>query len=164
MALSEWATLLNPSEARGAKSYRIRPAAAGDFAAVATLLAELGRPTLTAGTEGTAKAVYLRHLTRKDTASLVAEWDGRVVGFLSLEFRDRLNKVRPQAWIPDLIVTESYRKRGIAQALLDSAFARAREHGCWGVTLESGYHRKDAHRLYLRVGMDDAGKYFNYLL
>ncbi len=143
---------------------RIRPATAHDFAAVARLLAELGRPTLTAETEGSAHAVYSRHLARKDTASLVAECDGVVVGFLSLEFRDRLNQVRPQAWIPDLIVTPSYRRHGIGQALLDAAFARARERGCWGITLESGSHRKDAHRLYLRVGMEDAGKFFNYPL
>ncbi len=144
--------------------YLIRPAADQDFPAVAALLTELGRPKLTPETEVAAREVFRRHTSRQDTASLVAECDGLVVGFLSLEFRDRLNRTRLQAWIPDLIVTAEYRGRGIGQALLDAAFARARQRGCWGVTLESGYQRKEAHRLYLRVGMRDAGKFFDYLL
>ncbi len=148
----------------GAMEHRVRRAAAQDFGVVAALLAELGRPQLTAETEGPARDVYLRHLSRKDTASLVADCEGRVVGFMSLEFRDRLNRVRPQAWIPDLIVTAQYRERGIARALLEAGFAIAREQGCWGVTLESGYHRQAAHRLYLRGAMADAGKYFDYPL
>lgn len=145
-------------------AHRVRPATAQDFTAVAGLLAELGRPAVTQQTEAAARELYRRHLARTDTASLVAESDGQIVGFLSLEFRERLNQVRPQAWIPDLIVTPSYRQRGIAKALLAEAFARARERGCFGITLESGAHRKEAHQLYLRVGMEDAGKFFNYRL
>ncbi len=144
--------------------YLVRPAADQDFPAVAALLAELGRPQLSPETEAAAREVYRRHTSRTDTASLVAESNGRVVGFLSLEFRDRLNRARVQAWIPDLIVTAEYRGRGIGQALLDAAFAQARQRGCWGVTLESGHQRKEAHRLYLRVGMRDAGKFFDYPL
>lgn len=131
---------------------------------MAALLAELGRPQLMPETEAAAREVYLRHTSRRDTASLVAECDGRVVGFLSLEFRDRLNRTSLQAWIPDLIVTAKYRGRGIGQALVEAAFALARERGCWGVTLESGYQRKEAHRLYLRAGMKDAGKFFDFPL
>ena len=53
------------------------------------LLAELGRPTLAPGTVDGARAVYERTIARADTAPLVAVTDGEVVGFLSLEFRDR---------------------------------------------------------------------------
>jgi len=144
--------------------YRIRPLTKDDFPAVAVLLAELGRPKLTPETEGAAREVYRRHTSREDTASLVAECDGRVVGFLSLEFRDRLNRTQRQAWIPDLIVTAEYRGRGIGQALLKTAFVQARQRGCWGVTLESGYQRSEAHRLYLKTGMRDAGKFFDFPL
>lgn len=138
----------------------IRPATPADFDAVATLLAELGRPAVTDATRDAARAVYERHLARPDTASLVAEVGGQVVGFLSLEFRDRLNRVQPQAWIPDLIVTASHRGRGIGKALLQRAFDLARERGCWSVTLESGYSRQAAHQLYRAMGMRDEGLYF----
>lgn len=138
----------------------IRRAAAEDFDAVASLLAELGRPALTPDTREEARKVYLRHVARPDTDSLVAELDGRVVGFMSLEYRERLNRTRPQAWIPDLIVTESARGLGIGKALLLRGFELARQRGCWSVTLDSGYSRAVAHEVYRAVGMRDEGMYF----
>lgn len=144
----------------GATDLIIRPARQDDFSAVAGLLAELGRPAVVPADEPAARGVYLRHLSRPDTASMVAEHDGTVIAFLSLEFRDRLNHTTPQAWIPDLIVREAYRGLGAGRALLEAAIEEARRRGSWSVTLESGYHRKEAHRLYEAVGMTDAGKYY----
>lgn len=138
----------------------IRPATAGDFRAVARLLAELGRPEVTPDRELEARRVYLRHIARPDTASLVAELDGRIVGFMSLEFRDRLNQTRPQAWIPDIIVAEGARGQGIGKALLSRAIQLARQRGCWSLVLDSGYHRQVAHQLYKSAGMRDEGLYF----
>jgi GNAT superfamily N-acetyltransferase len=142
----------------------VRRAAPDDFAAVAALLAELGRPKLLARTREAARAIYLRHVCREDTASLLAEVDGRTVGFMSLEFRERLNQVRPQAWIPDLIVTESARGLGAGKALLLRGFELARERGCFSVTLESAYSRHVAHQLYRSAGMIDDGLYFTLRL
>jgi GNAT superfamily N-acetyltransferase len=139
----------------------IRLAAPDDFAAVAELLAELGRPRLTTETRDAAHEVYLRHVARADTASLVAEVAGEVVGFMSLEFRDRLNRTTPQAWIPDLIVTESRRGIGAGKALLLRGFDIARERGCGSVTLESGYNRKVAHEVYRAAGMVELGLFFD---
>jgi GNAT superfamily N-acetyltransferase len=138
----------------------VRPITPEDFGAVASLLAELGRPTLTDETRRAAGDVYLRHVARTDTASLLAELDGRPVGFCSLEFRDRLNRGAPQAWIPDLIVTADARGIGAGKALLRGAFGLARERGCWSVTLESGYRREVAHQLYRSSGMSEDGYYF----
>ena len=135
-----------------------------DFEAVAALLAELGRPTLTNDTREEARRVYLRHVGRTDTASLLAELNGRAVGFCSLEFRDRLNWGVPQAWIPDLIVAADARGIGAGKALLLRAFGMARERGCWSVTLESGYQRDVAHRLYRSAGMTQDGYYFTFRL
>ena len=106
------------------------------------------------------QAVYRRHLADSQTASLVAEVDGEVVGFLSLVFREHLNFIRPQAWIPDLIVTETARGLGAGRALLEAAFAAARQRGCEAIRLESGYGRKVAHQVYEAVGMTNGGYYF----
>jgi GNAT superfamily N-acetyltransferase len=140
---------------------QVRPAQLADFAAVAGLLGELGRPAVTPEAEADALAVYRRHIDRwPATASLVAEEDGEVAGFMSLEFRERLNRIRPQAWIPDLIVTERFRGRHAGKALLCRGLELARERGCWSVILESGRSRVVAHALYRAVGMENEGEYF----
>jgi GNAT superfamily N-acetyltransferase len=140
---------------------RVRP---DDFEAVTRLLAELGRPDVGLDEWEAARVVYLRHVARDDAASLLAEVDRQPVGFCSLEFRDRLNRTTPQAWIPDLIVTEGRRGLGAGRALLEAAFDLARERGCWSVTLESGYQRTVAHEVYKAVGMKQEGFYFTFYL
>jgi GNAT superfamily N-acetyltransferase len=138
----------------------VRSPQSADFHAVATLLSELGRPALTEANRAALQAGFEHYLERQDTAPLLAEQDGQLVGFLSLEFRQRLNRERLQAWIPDLIVTASARGQGAGRALLNRAFELARERGCWSVTLESGHQRKVAHELYRSAGMKEVGFYF----
>ena len=138
----------------------IRRAEVGDFAAVTALLTELGRPALMPENADAVEAVFRRHIADPKTESLVAEVDGVVIGFLSLVFREHLNFASLQAWIPDLIVTESARGVGAARALLDAAFVAAREAGCEFIRLESGYGRTVAHRVYEAVGMSNDGYYF----
>ena len=139
---------------------QVRLASAEDFAQVAALLAELGRPLVTPEIAEAAKAVYARHIARPDTASLVAGVQGKIVGFMSLEYRERLNCVQKQAWIPDLVVTESARGLGAGRALLERGFRLARDFGCDRVTLESGYTRTVAHQVYLACGMSNDGYFF----
>jgi GNAT superfamily N-acetyltransferase len=106
------------------------------------------------------QVLFGRYLARQDTSPLVAELDGRVAGFLSLEFRERLNRVQPQAWIPELIVGEPYRGQGVGKALVGQAIDLARMRGCWSVKLESRAHRKEAHQLYRSFGLREVGLYF----
>lgn len=138
----------------------VRPATRRDFNAVSRLLAELGRPEVTPETQAAARAGYERHLLRDDTGSLVAEADGEVVGFMSLEFRERLNRTTREAWIPDLIVTKRARATGAGKALLRHGIRLARERGCHSITLESGYARTVAHRFYRMQGLEERGLYF----
>ena len=142
----------------------VRLAEPGDFLQVAALLAELGRPALTPETSEAAQAVYARHVADPETASLVAEHAGEIVGFLSLVFREHLNYVHPQGWVPDLIVTEAARGNGAARALLNRAFEQAKTRGCDWVRLESGYQRTAAHQAYTAVGMTNDGYYFTRTL
>jgi GNAT superfamily N-acetyltransferase len=143
----------------------IRDASPGDWDAVAGLLAELGRPDVRAtGEEAAAREVYETYLHRPDAVALVAEEGSRVLGFLNLEYRVRLNFTTPQAWIPDLIVREDSRSSGIGHALLTRAEELASERGCWGMTLESATWRDRAHAFYLREGWSDTGKSFTKVL
>lgn len=137
----------------------VRPATSQDFEAVITLLAELGRPAVDPG-DADHRAAFDRYLTRPDTAALVAELDGEIVGFLDLEYRQRLNVIAPQAWIPDLIVSESVRSRGVGSALLTAAAGLARDRGCFGMELESASWRTRAHAFYEREGWTRSGLSF----
>jgi GNAT superfamily N-acetyltransferase len=83
-----------------------------------------------------------------------------VIAFASLHFRGRLNHRTQEAWIPDLIVAESARRRGVGRALLEEAERHARERGCHALALESGYQRAEAHHMYRQFKMRDAGKSF----
>ena len=138
----------------------VRPATMSDFGAVSPLLQDLGRGELNEASEQVYRERFARHLARTETASLVAEVDRQIVGFISIEFRERLNRSKPEAWVPDLIVGEESRGQGLGRALLLAAFDIAREHGCYRLTLESGHSRDAAHRLYLANGMQEEGSFF----
>jgi GNAT superfamily N-acetyltransferase len=140
----------------------VREATPADWPAVSSLLAELGRPDVRGDEdEPWHGGRFGDYLSRPDTVALVADLDGRVVGFADLEFRQRLNFRTPQAWIPDLIVSETARSKGAGAALIARAEELSRERGCWSLTLESATWRKDAHRFYLREGFADSAYSFS---
>jgi GNAT superfamily N-acetyltransferase len=56
-------------------------------------------------------------------------------------------------YVDDLITLPERRGAGLGGALMDWLIGRAREEGCDGLHLDSGYLRKDAHRLYLNKGL-----------
>lgn len=131
-----------------------------DFEAVTRLLAELGRPAPTEERLPALRRTYAEHVRRASTGSRLALLDGAPVGFVSLELRQPFFTVAPQAWIPDLIVTEPARGRDIGAALLDAALAEASARGAYAAALESGHQRATAHRLYAAAGMSDVGSFF----
>jgi ribosomal protein S18 acetylase RimI-like enzyme len=128
-----------------------------DFGVTTGLLAELGRPAPSDEKLPALRRTYAQHVERADTGSLLALLDGRPAGFVSLEFRQPFFTRAPQAWIPDLIVTEAARGRDIGAALLDAAFVEAERRGAYAAALESGHQRAVAHRLYTAAGMADVG-------
>lgn len=131
-----------------------------DFDAVTRLLAELGRPAPTEEKLPALRRTYDDHARRPETGSMLALLDGRSVGFVSLELRRPFFTTAPQAWVPDLIVTDAARGRRIGAALLDAAFAEAMRRGAYAVALESGRQRAVAHQLYLVAGMSDVGSFY----
>lgn len=139
----------------------VRDARPDDWPAVSALLAELGRPDVRgAEDEAEHERAFVAYLERDDAAALVAHEDDRVVGFVDVEFRQRLNFATPQAWIADLVVAEDARGTGAGRALLEAAEERARARGCWGMSLESASWRESSHAFYEHVGWADTGKAF----
>jgi GNAT superfamily N-acetyltransferase len=56
-------------------------------------------------------------------------------------------------YVDDLITLPEEKKRGYAGELLDWLIAHAKKQQCNGLHLDTGYARHDAHRLYLRKGL-----------
>jgi GNAT superfamily N-acetyltransferase len=139
---------------------RIRPARRDDFEAVARLLEELGRPAVTPATEADCRAVYEKQVFDPDSHHLLAEDEHGVIAFASAHFRARLNHPTEEVWVPDLIVTENARRRGVGRALLEEIEARARDRDCHMIQLESAYFRAEAHHMYRQFKMRDVGKSF----
>ena len=138
----------------------IRAARRDDFGAITRLLEELGRPTVAEGTEADCHAIWDDQVVDPNAHHLVAEDETGVVAFCSLHFRTRLNWPSEEAWVPDLIVAEEARRKGIGRDLLEEVQRRARERGCHAITLESAYFRAEAHHLYRTFKMRDTGKSF----
>lgn len=67
-------------------------------------------------------------------------------------------------FIDDLATRAAFRRRGHASAMMDWLKAEARRQSCLYLTLESGVNRHDAHRLYLRHGMDITSYHFKLKL
>jgi GNAT superfamily N-acetyltransferase len=85
-----------------------------------------------------------------DSAVLVADDGGELVGFITA-YQD-LHSVRYgyRAWVEDFAVHPGRRSEGIGKALLDAAKDWARERGATHLELDSGDARLDAHRFYER--------------
>jgi GNAT superfamily N-acetyltransferase len=64
-------------------------------------------------------------------------------------------------YIDDLSTLPEYRGKGYAGMLLDHVIELAKEQGYNCVTLDSGYMRNDAHRLYLNKGFVLACHHFS---
>ena len=140
----------------------VREATSADWEDVKELLAELGRPDVRDDPdEPKHRERFEQYLARDDALALVAEHEGAVVGFVDVEFRQRLNFLQPEAWVPDLVVVEAARGTGAGRALLEEVERRAIERDSWGMALESANWRESSHAFYEHVGWSDVAKAFS---
>ncbi|HEX6140199.1 MAG TPA: GNAT family N-acetyltransferase [Candidatus Limnocylindria bacterium] len=151
-----------PTEAGAQTDVRIRPLAGGDADAVTRLIAEFGpwRSPVPDRMDAVMRT-FTRHLRDVEAGiagSLVAEVEGKVVGVATLEWQRPFWDDRLQAWVPDLVVTEPMRGRGIGRALMDAVLRAAHAAGAAEVRLESGPGRETAHRLYRSSGFVETGR------
>jgi GNAT superfamily N-acetyltransferase len=145
-------------------SVSLRSLREGDFPAASRLVAEMGahRSPLPDRMDAVERA-YREIVRRSTDASLLAERDSTAVGICTVEIRSTLRRQAPEAWIPELVVTEQSRGQGIGRALLEGALQGARERGAARVALESGPQRPTAQSLYRSMGFEPAGSVFTLL-
>jgi GNAT superfamily N-acetyltransferase len=155
-----------PSAAPLPDGVLIRPLAGTDADTVTSLIAEFGPARAPAPERMDAvRRVFDQHAARVcagEAASTVAELDGEVVGACTIEWQRPFWTDETQAWIPDLVVAERARRRGIGRALVADAMGRAHAIGASQLSLESGPTRTAAHALYRSMGFAETGR--TYLL
>jgi GNAT superfamily N-acetyltransferase len=78
--------------------------------------------------------------------------DGRCVGVAGWRIVATTVAVR-KLYVDDLVTTEGERSHGVGRALLLELTRRARAADCYAIDLDSGVHRPDAHRFYMREGL-----------
>ncbi len=64
-------------------------------------------------------------------------------------------------YVDDLISAEDQRSKGLGTSLMTWLRELAKQEGCQVLHLDSGTHRKDAHRFYFREGMHIASYHFS---
>jgi 8-oxo-dGTP diphosphatase len=84
---------------------------------------------------------------------LVAEADGRVVGFLALSFIPVLSGLR--ALIDDLAVDPAYRRQGVGAALVEAAVQRADRRGVTHLLIDTSRGDPSACDFYRACGFND---------
>jgi GNAT superfamily N-acetyltransferase len=140
--------------------FTIRNAHVKDWPAVAGLLVELGRDVPESATTNPSHVIHFGgHLARRECVTLVAD-GGTLLGFIDMEYRQRLGHHRPQAWVNDLVVADASRSQGVGKALLDRAEELASQRGCFRMSLETAAWRDRTHAFYRREGWIDYGTWF----
>ncbi|MFI6939105.1 GNAT family N-acetyltransferase [Streptomyces sp. NPDC050418] len=78
--------------------------------------------------------------------------DGRCAGVAGWRIVFNTSSLK-KLYVDDLVTSASARSGGVGHALLTYLEEHAREQGCHELDLDSGTHRTDAHRFYLRERM-----------
>ena len=128
----------------------IRKALISDSVALTELSEQLGYPTTVKEVENRVK--YL--LNKKDHQIFVAEYNDKIIGFISFERYDIL--YYPSGLnITGLVVEKNYRNKGIGKLLLKIAEKYAIENSLIFLRANSGSQRLDAHQFYRKNGFSN---------
>ena len=142
--------------------YTVREASPEDVPAVLGLLDELGRPKPAGRSEAEEFGRMVEgYITDGDKRVLVALAGGRIVGMASVLLLPRLNRTTRELYIPELVVSRQYRRRGLGRALVGHCVRLAAESGCHRIRLESGNSRTGSHDFYQDLGFEQSALSFS---
>lgn len=156
-----------PMAARGLPvppEIEIRRLRAGDADAGTRLIAQMGpRHSPVPDRLDAVTRTFRQLVSRPADRSVLALRDGAPMGLCTAELRDLVWRRDPELWVPELVVDEPMRGRGIGAALLDHVIDDALAAGARSAVLESGPRRAAAHALYRSAGFAAAGRVFTLL-
>lgn len=99
--------------------------------------------------------IFCAQLSDKNYYCLVCEKEKKIVGVLSLRFEAQLHHADYIAEIMEFVVSPLCRNMGIGKEMLKKASQIAKEFGSVQIEVACNQLRKDAHRFYLREGMQN---------
>lgn len=114
--------------------------------------------------EATMKQVFENGIRSEHQHYLCVEVDERIVGFCSLSVKNNLWQQGNLGHIDELVVDESFRRKGIGTELLDRIIRIAAEKGCRRIELDSALHRTKAHEFYEKCGFKNRALLFSKIL
>jgi aminoglycoside 3-N-acetyltransferase I len=145
-------------------SYAITVLGSDDLKMMKELLAVYGRAFEDAGTYGDAipRDSYLaRLLAKPDFITIVALFDGTVVGGLSAYVLEKFEQERSEIYIYDLAVAEPHRRRGVATALIRALQELGRTRGAYVMFVQADRGDEPAIALYTRLGTREDVHHFD---
>jgi GNAT superfamily N-acetyltransferase len=84
--------------------------------------------------------------------AFMADWNGMPAGYVVYFFNYSTWAGRPGLYVEDLYVRESFRRKGIAKALLQRVAAIARKHNCYGMRWDVLHWNTPAIDFYTSLG------------
>ena len=133
----------------------IRAATISDLDTIYRFMCELKEKPLD---PGRFKECFEINLQKQDAHHLVAEAEGKVIGFLSCYGQIVLHHCGMEYEIQEMYVDANYRGRKVGQQLLQAIEEKIGEYRSLKVC--SNVRRKDAHRFYIDNGLELTGNRF----
>lgn len=96
--------------------------------------------------------IYRFNINSSEAIYIVADIDGRVVGFLSIHIQHILHHSKPTCELQELNVFDEYRSMGVGTALMQEAEKIATKLGLEEIELTTKVFRKRAQGFYTRLG------------
>lgn len=111
-----------------------------------------------------ARAFLQARLQKQDALIFVAIENGEMAGFTQLYPSFSSVAMRPIWILNDLFVSPSFRRKGVAQQLMNTAAAYARETGVIRLELATQITNQSAQALYESLGYVKDREYYHYSL
>lgn len=100
--------------------------------------------------------IFQKQLNDMRYECIVCEGNEAVIGVLNLRYEEQLHHAEKIAEIMEFVVASGYRKKGIGKKMFAYACEQAIKNGCIQIEVASNQIRKDAHRFYMREGMQNS--------
>jgi len=103
---------------------------------------------------------YRNLLSDASSHFLVAEIEGVIVGFINFTTRKTVLHRGPSGLIDELVITKSYRGKGIGKRLLSAAIEKCKQLGCCEIEVSTEKLNTKAREFYKKSGFKERGVLF----